>query len=147
VPLDKLKPPMPWLLPLGPPSNEISPVGVPTPDCGFTVTLKFTNCPCVIVVGVRLFSVVVEGREVTELHCVTRLFAFTEPKPVARSYPVAALYPGRIPYWYPDDVVQSGLPAAQGMAFVPEVTSLKMQVLAGLALALQLASDCFAASL
>jgi hypothetical protein len=66
-------------------TKEIVPVGVPDPDCGFTVTLKLTGWPCVIVVGVRLFNVVVEGRVVTELHRVTRLLAFTEPRPVAWS--------------------------------------------------------------
>jgi hypothetical protein len=72
-------------------ANEIVPVGVPDPDCGLTVMLKFTAWPCVRVVGIRLFRVVVEGEVVTELHWVTRLFAFTEPRPVAWSYPVPAL--------------------------------------------------------
>ena len=91
VPLDRLTAVLAGVVPPAPPCREISPVGMPVPDCGLTVTLKFTGWPCVIVVGVRLFSVVVEGRKVTELHCVTRLFAFTEPKPVAWSYPVPAL--------------------------------------------------------
>src|SRR5579863_2599921 len=137
------------VFPLDPPNNEISPVGaVPLPDCGLTVTLKFTAWPCVIVVGVRLFSVVVDARELTEFHSVTRLFALTDPNPVARSNPGPALYPFKMPYTSPEIVtVQSELPAAQGMAFVPEVMSLKMQLLAGPVPELQLESDCFAASL
>ena len=43
--------------------------------------------------------------------------------------------------------MQFGLLLAQGIAIVPEVISLKMHVLAGPVLELQLEADCFAASL
>ena len=85
MPLVRLKPAMPSLLLLGPPSRETVPAGVPLPVFGATVTLKFTDCPCVMVVGVRLFNVVVEARDTTELHLVTRFWTFTDPRPVAKS--------------------------------------------------------------
>ena len=45
------------------------------------------------------------------------------------------------------EVVQLKLFLAQGIAMVPDVTSLKMHVLAGPVLELQLDADCFVASL
>ena len=84
-PLERLKPAMVPVLFTGPPSSESSPVGVPLPDSGFTDAVKFTACPCVIVAGVRLLNVVVDGNRVTELHFVTRTLASTDPKPVAKS--------------------------------------------------------------
>jgi hypothetical protein len=85
VPFDKVKPAIPCVLFAGLPSSDTNPLGVPVPDCGFTVTLKLTVCPCVIVVGVKVVTVVADGSNETELHFVTRLSTFTEPSPVARS--------------------------------------------------------------
>jgi len=85
VPLVRLNPAIPSLLSVGPPSRDTRPVGVAVPDEGFTVAVKPTDCPWVIVVGVTLVNVVVDGRRVTVFHFVTRVFASTEPSPVARS--------------------------------------------------------------
>src|ERR1051326_4518013 len=93
APLAKLNAATPRELLLGPPTSEICPLGVPVPVCGFTEAVKFTACPCVSVVGVKLLRVVTEGASVTKLHFVTRLLASTDPSPVARSYPVVVLYP------------------------------------------------------
>ena len=74
------------MLLFGPPIKETSPVGAaPEPDCGATVTLTFTAWPCVIVAGESVVNVVTDGFSMTELHLFTRLAAFTEPNPVARS--------------------------------------------------------------
>src|SRR5579872_517563 len=96
-PFVKLKAAIPLVVLVGPPSREIWPVGVPVPDFGATDAVKFTACPCVIVVGFRLLRVVVDGSSVTEFHFVTRLLASTEPNPVAKSYPAVELYPLRTP--------------------------------------------------
>src|SRR3954447_15751926 len=101
------------------------PVGLaPDPDCDATEAVKLTGCPCVTVVGVTLLSVVADGSSVTELHFVTRLLTSTVPSPVARSYFEVALCPVRTPYECPEtEVVQFGVPFAQGIAIVPEVMS------------------------
>jgi hypothetical protein len=75
-----------------------------------------------VVVG--MLSVVVDGSSVTEVHFVTRLFASTDPNPLAMSYPFTALYPVSIPYASVAVlVVQLNDPVAHGIAFVPRVTS------------------------
>jgi hypothetical protein len=61
------------------------PVGVPDPVCGATVAAMLTGWPSVMLAGVRFVSVVVLGVKVTLLHAFTRLLAFTDPNPVARS--------------------------------------------------------------
>ena len=56
--------------------------------------------------------------------------------------------PERTPYLSLEfDVVQLALPLVQGIAMVPDVTSLKTQLLAGPVVELQLDADCLAASL
>src|SRR5215813_7610393 len=63
---------------------------------------------------------------------VTRLKASTEPRPVAKSYPIST------PYLLAGFVMtQFALPLAQGIAIVPAVTSWKMQAPDGAPLALQ----------
>src|ERR1700674_5495594 len=95
-------------------------------------------------------KVVLEARNVIEDQLFTRFATFTEPRPVARSYPTPALNPESTPYWSAlFDVVQLRDPFVHGMAFVPVVRSLKIQVLAGpfVALELQFAAVCLVASL
>src|SRR4029077_7134218 len=67
-------------------SSETSPVGVPAPLLGVTLMLTLADAPWVKVGGVRE-RVVVVGRNVIEFQPFTRLFTFTEPRPVAWSYP------------------------------------------------------------
>lgn len=75
-----------------------------------------------------------------------RLQTFTEPRPVARSKPVPALKPVRIPLASPCvATLQFGDPLTHGAEIVPMVTSLKMHELAGAA-ELQAAAFCWAAS-
>ncbi len=88
LPLLSPKLPMPVRLVGLPPVcaiSETSPVGVAPPDPGATLTVKFAGWPCVRVVGERLASAVVVGAKLTEAQFFTRLVAFTEPSPVARS--------------------------------------------------------------
>ena len=76
-----------------------------------------------------------------------KLQAFTDPKPVAKSYPLPALYPLNVATPSLEMFgVQFGLLLMHGIAFVPEVTSLNMQELAGVPDALQAEEDCPAAS-
>src|ERR1700687_2344830 len=75
-----------------------SPVGVPE-DVEVTVTPAVTAVPCVMLtVDVPPFSVrlvVVLWKVPTASgHWVARLVTFTEPSPVAKSYPVAVVHAG-----------------------------------------------------
>src|SRR6266478_1247501 len=77
--------------------SETSPVGVP--DVEVTVTFAVTAVPCVMVtVDVPPFTVrvvVVAWKVPTASgHCVARLATLTEPRPVAKSYPVAVVHAG-----------------------------------------------------
>ncbi len=77
LPLLNAKLPMPVLL-LGLPPvwamSETLPVGVPVPpEPAVTLTVKLTGWPCVMVVGERLASVVVDGLKLTDVHLFTRL--------------------------------------------------------------------------
>src|SRR5258708_1810259 len=77
--------------------SETSPVGVPE-DVEVTVTFAVTAVPCVILTvappfNVRLVVVLWKLPTVSG-HCVARLATFTEPSPVARSYPVAVVHAG-----------------------------------------------------
>src|SRR6266436_9781739 len=88
--------------------SETSPVGVP--DVEVTVTFAVTAVPCVMVtvdVPPLTVRVVVVAWKVPAAsgHCVARLATFTEPRPVARSYPVA--------------VVQAGVVAAAALTRTP----------------------------
>ena len=74
-----------------------------------------------------------------------RLDTFSEPSPVAKSNPVPALKPLRIPIGSPANVVvQFRLLVVQGTEMVPVVTSLNVHALAGRAepVELQLAVAC-----
>src|SRR5438552_4027352 len=73
------------------PRSETSPVGVPEPEDGVTSMVRLTAWPWVRVVGERLVSLVVVGLKLTEAHLLTRFAAFTEPSPVARSYPAVVV--------------------------------------------------------
>src|SRR5271169_896987 len=81
---------------------------------------------------------------------LTRLVTFIEPRPVARSNPVPAVKPDRIPLASDGTVtLQFGVAwglFSQGTAIVPFVVSLKMQEAAGMLLELQLDVACAAAS-
>src|SRR5579871_6522164 len=82
--------------------------------CPFTVIGKATGD------GVSVTDPVV----VEPPQACTRLVAFTEPRPVARSNPVPVLYPEITPYVSPlCETVQFGDPLAQGTLLLPEVTS------------------------
>ena len=91
-------------------SNETSPVGVP--DVEVTVATAATDVPCVIVT-VEVPPLIVRAVPVVwklptaRGHCVFRLVTFTEPNPVAKSYPVA--------------VVQAGVVVAAGLTRTPVV--------------------------
>src|SRR5258708_4649366 len=93
----------------------------PVAALGVTSTWMLTEEPCMIVVGLMLTRVVVLGVKVADAQFVTRLVTFTEPRPVAKSYP-ALLW-----YW----ALAVPKPASPGTALFPAVTSLKLQVLAG----------------
>src|SRR5208282_4025036 len=84
--------------PVGSAINETSPVGVPAPEVGATFILKFTFAPWPMFTGVGLVEVIVivDGVKfvVTVCQLFTRLVAFTDPSPVARSYPAVAVHPG-----------------------------------------------------
>src|ERR1039458_4267327 len=63
---------------------------------------------------------------------LTRLAAFTDPRPVARSYPAPALNPESTPIRSPGVLTtQFSVPAEHGMAIVPTVISLKTHPVAG----------------
>src|SRR5579862_3213067 len=73
---------------------EKSPEGAPVPEVGFTTTFTGIGCPCCTTIGVGLAESLVV---VCALEIVPQLFskfsAFTEPRPVAMSYPGPALNP------------------------------------------------------
>src|SRR6185437_460369 len=131
--------------------RETSPVGT-FGEVGVTETFTFIGEPCVTFTAFPPFSVspVIDDVNFTFPQLVTRLFAFTVPKPVASSYAVAALNPLRIPNWCPAvAVLQSMVPVEHGGAIVPMVTSLNTHVPAGpvAEVELQLEALCVAASL
>src|SRR5580700_2838364 len=88
--------------------RDTSPVGVPAPTPGATVTEAVTGCPCVRFVDESLSVVTVE-RKVMFCQFAARFAALTEPQPVAKSYPAVA-----------------GLPTCPGTLLFPTVMSLKM---------------------
>src|ERR1700682_472895 len=107
--------------------------------------------------------VVVVGTVETDPHFVTRLFTFTEPSPVARSYPAPAVHASvdallgsrRTPLLPEIAELHAGVPPAHGTLLVPKpiaprrlllplVTSLKMQVEASATAEVQLALAIFA---
>ena len=119
--------------------SETSPVGVP--DVEVTVTFAVTAVPCVMVtVDVPPFTVrlvVVPWKAPTASgHCVRRLVTLTEPRPVARSYPVEALQAGvvvaagltRTPLVFAELLLQLREVPAQGTELLPFVTSLNAHI-------------------
>jgi hypothetical protein len=68
-------------------TNATSPEGFAVPEPGVTVTLTVTLCPAVIPVRGESVKVVEVDVNVARavLQLVTRLFAFIEPSPVAKS--------------------------------------------------------------
>ena len=68
-------------------TKAMSPVGFAVPALGVTVTFTVTLCPAVIPVrGDKVKLVVVGVKAVSAVfQLFTRLFAFTEPSPVAKS--------------------------------------------------------------
>jgi hypothetical protein len=68
--------------------RETLPVGTPDPLLGLTVPLTAMDWPCVrLLLGFRVIAVVL-ARNVAEDQFCSRLPTFTDPMPVARSYPV-----------------------------------------------------------
>src|SRR6266853_2968646 len=108
TPPDNGPSPMPPFTDVGA-SSPTSPVIVPA-DVEVTVTFTVAAVPCVIAAGdvdPLTVRVVVVAWKVPAAsgHCVARLATFTEPRPVARSYPVA--------------VVQAGVVAAAALTRTP----------------------------
>ena len=91
-------------------------------------------------------KVVAEGKKVMEPQLLTKFWALTEPRPVARSYAAVAGNAGveglvvstRTPFAPATLLLQLGVPKAQGTELFPLVTSLKVQVDAGGVLPLEL---------
>src|SRR5580692_6548247 len=75
-----------------PASSDTSPVGVPPPTPGATLTEAVMGCPCVRFVEESCRLVNVE-RNVMFCQFAARLAALMEPQPVARSYPAVAELP------------------------------------------------------
>ena len=119
-----------------------------------TLTVKFTFAPCPIFTEAGAVIVVVDPAKllVTVCQFVTRFAAFTDPNPVARSYPAVAVHPGLVaadgststPIAFNACVLQSGLfrlpkPFAtlklptQATELFPTVMSLKVQAVLGAA--------------
>src|SRR5487761_182426 len=71
--------------------KETSPVA--WGEVGEIEALTLIGAPCVILIALPPLSVrvVVDGLKITEFQLLTRLLAFTEPRPVAKSYPAPAL--------------------------------------------------------
>src|SRR5882762_7402139 len=133
-PPDRGASPMPPFTAVGA-RRATSPVGVPE-DVEVTVTFAVTAVPCVMLtVDVPPFSVrlvVVLWKVPTASgHWLAKLVTFTEPSPVARSYPVAVVHAGivgeavltRTPLVPAVVLLQFGELAAQGTELLPFVTS------------------------
>src|SRR5579859_122625 len=137
VPLESVALPMPPFTEVGA-SKEMSPVGVP--EVEVTVTAAATDVPCGIVTvevpPLIVRAVVVVWKLPTARgHCVFRLVTFTEPRPVAKSNPVAAAHAGVVTEPVltrtPVPVVlllQFGEFPTQGTELFPLVTSLNAHV-------------------
>jgi hypothetical protein len=154
-------------------ARETSPVGVPDPLV--TEILKVTFWPWLRAVSVAgkvevIVEVVALKLVVTVPQFVTRFDTFTDPRPVARSYPAVVVQPGvvllegstRTPIAFAAAVLQSGVASkskrfgnsdgkepTQGTELLPFVTSLKVQDAFGPVEELQFKPAvpyCFAAS-
>src|SRR6266566_8007571 len=139
APTERVESPIPPLTAVGA-IRETSPVGVPA-EVEVTVTLAVTGVPWVIITGdvapltVRLVFVPWKLPTASG-HCVARLVTFTEPRPVAKSYPVAVVHAGvvaeagltRTPLVPEVVLLQLWEVPAQGTELFPLVTSLKAHV-------------------
>jgi|SRR5216684_94002 len=122
-------------------SSPTSPVIVPA-VVEVTVTFTVAAVPCGMAAGdVDPFTVrvvvVVWKLPTARGHCVARLATFTEPNPVARSYPGIAPLPAAVvhagvvaeagltstPFVLAVVLLQFGLPPAQGTELLPLVMS------------------------
>src|SRR5271170_5266139 len=67
----------------------------PVAELEFSVTVTGTIVPCTVFAGTLSVKVVVVGvkRAAAVLQLFTRLLASTDPRPVARSYPVVVTQP------------------------------------------------------
>src|SRR5579859_176761 len=109
------------------PTRETVPVGVPDPEVTWMVTL--TGCPWVMGVEIGANVVVVEEK-LTKFQLLTRFAVFTEPSPLARSYPALVVQAGeevllgftRIPVW-PDVALQFGVPPLHATELLPVTVS------------------------
>ena len=142
-PPDNIASPMPPFTAVGA-RRLTSPVIVPA-DVEVTVAITVAAVPCLIWGGVALpFTVrlVIVAWKVPAVvgHCVARLATFTEPRPVAKSYPAVAVHAGvvadagltRTPLVPGVMLLQFGeVPAgefaAHGTESLPLVTSLNTQ--------------------
>src|ERR1035437_837013 len=70
--------------------NVTDPVGMMLPVLAMTTAVSTVLAPAVTLAGLAVTVVVVEVTGPL-FHCVTRLYASTEPRPVVRSYPGPAL--------------------------------------------------------
>jgi hypothetical protein len=121
--------------------SETSPVGVPLPLVGATLTVAVKFCPDGVP-PLGLVSVVVVVVRMAEVHLLSRFVTLIEPKPVDRSYPVADTNAGvplstaghegvvvvlqiTTPKLPEDVLLQSGVPETQATELFPFVTSLK----------------------
>src|SRR5713226_6177484 len=107
------------------------PVGVAVPEALVTVPVKVTLAPIVDEVGPA--SVTVVPIRLGDAHALSKFATFTDPSPVAKSYPVAVLYAkvvppavvARTPYTFAAVLVllQFGLPPWQATEILPFVVS------------------------
>src|SRR5277367_4076842 len=97
LPLESVAVPTPtWAKVGGWAIKETSPVGVPDPEV--TLTVKLCRFPWVIltvpVAGLVMTGVAVLKLVVTVLQFAIKFVTFTEPSPVARSYPAVVVHAG-----------------------------------------------------
>ena len=91
------------------------------PEEGATLPVTVTGVPCAKLAG--NCSLVCVAASEALLHRFARLVAFTEPRPVARSYPVFATGPGSWPFTPDCCEEQPGELPAQGTPMLPAITS------------------------
>ena len=118
-------------LPGGEAIRETLPVG--TPEAEVTFTVKLTVLPCGIVPVAVVVSAVVVVSKLAVCQAVARFATFTDPNPVALSYPATAKKAGLLlllgststPYWFADDEVllQFGELPAQATELLPVTVS------------------------
>src|ERR1700719_3795480 len=117
-----------WAAPAGEAINETCPVGVPPAEA--TCTAKPAFAPCAIVPLGEALMVVVEAVKPTPPQAAARLAMLTVPRPLAKSYPEAAVQAGtpalaNTPYWLAAVLVllQFGEPPWQATEILPVTTS------------------------